>query len=326
MLPHLDKAEKRALYEALKREQEEEELRHFQPDYPVEMLRRPPDHTGGYSAPASRAAPRQEEPRTSQRERASGSTEPPPPKGVLPEPVRKKRLEEFRRRLYDAAVDRRGRLRPSEASDIPRGDQELCKHPFEKLVWGANQAAHWANCRECKLHKVLYYSHDHGALVVEEPPVEAHEVHLMSNCDIILDTGCRTAVAGEAWHAQFQQELQKRGLEFDTVEHEEVFRFGAGKPVLSTEAHVYPVQLGGDGPLSYLRLAVVRKTTGDDRVGLCPALVGPSEMRRWGVKMDFAEQTLQLGDGGDSPWRRTRYSATRHPGARLRRPRTVADP
>ena len=32
------------------------------------------------------------------------------------------------------------------------------------------------------------------------------------------------------------------------MSHEEVFRFGAGKPVLSTEAHIYPVAIGERGP------------------------------------------------------------------------------
>ena len=36
--------------------------------------------------------------------------------------------------------------------------------------------------------------------------------------------------------------------------------------MLSTEAVVYPVQLGMEGPLSYLRLAVVRRTRDDDRM------------------------------------------------------------
>ena len=49
--------------------------------------------------------------------------------------------------------------------------------------------------------------------------------------------------------------LDDKGLHYETVQHEEIFRFGAGKPVLSTEAVVYPVQLGMEGPLSYLRLA-----------------------------------------------------------------------
>ena len=81
--------------------------------------------------------------------------------------------------------------------------------------------------------------------------------------------------------------------------------------MLSTEAVVYPVQLGMEGPLSYLRLAVVRRTRDDDHVAHCPALVGPSEMKRWGVVLNFSDGTMQIGEG--TTWKPTRFSSTRHP-------------
>ena len=274
MLPYLDKEEKRQLYQALKREQEEEELRHFRHDYDRETVRRSADRKGGYSA--AKAAPR---PSTAASD-ARGSAEPPPARSEnqMPEPVRRKKLKEFRWHLYEASLDHKGRCKPSEASDFPtKREQETCKHPFERLAWGANGEAHWASCRACGLKKVLYYSRVHGALAAEAHQVEedVHATYVINSDDIILDTGCRTAVAGEEWHHRFQQMLDAKGLRYETVEHEEIFRFGAGKPVLSTEAVVYPVQLGADGPLSYLRLAVVRRTRDDDRVAHCPALVSP---------------------------------------------------
>ena len=56
---------------------------------------------------------------------------------------------------------------------------------------------------------------------------DIHATYVINSDDIILDTGCRTAVAGEEWHHRFQQMLDAKGLRYETVEHEEIFRFGA---------------------------------------------------------------------------------------------------
>ena len=125
--------------------------------------------------------------------------------------------------------------------------------------------------------------------------------------DLILDTGCRTAVAGLQWQERFQRHLKSLGLEWNTVEHEEIFRFGAGRPVLSTEAKIYPVWIGG--MKSWLRLAVVESEK-DPRVAECPALAGPSELARWGVCMDFAKQGISINGGS---WQTLRLSPSRHP-------------
>ena len=82
-----------------------------------------------------------------------------------------------------------------------------------------------------------------------------------------MDTGCRTAVAGQRWHERYQSHLRALGLQWLSVEHEEVFRFGAGRPVLSTEAKIYPIWVG-ETP-SWLRLAVVESEK-DSRVAECP--------------------------------------------------------
>ena len=205
MLPYLDKEEKRQLYRALKREQEEEELKHFRHDYDREMVKRSGDRKGGYSAAA--AAPRS----STAASDARGSAEPPPP---MPEPVRKKKLKEFRWHLYEASLDQKGRCKPSEASDFPiNKDQEVCKHPFERLAWSANQSAHWASCRACGLEKVLYYSHEHGALAAETHQVDEdiNATYIVNSDDIILDTGCRTAVAGESGTTDFNRCSAQKG-------------------------------------------------------------------------------------------------------------------
>ena len=44
---------------------------------------------------------------------------------------------------------------------------------------------------------------------------EHREVHLvvMRPGEAMIDTGCRTAVAGDQWHEDMRQELRNRGLE-----------------------------------------------------------------------------------------------------------------
>ena len=242
ILPHLGKGEKKQLLRQLQAGQDEEAVMQAMAASSASMKR--DDHRRSYGVP----------------ERGRGSTSGTTggassggggdPDAVvaakdLPAPVRKKRVEEFRRSLYENALDRRGQLRLSDASDVPRGAQEVCPHRYEDLQWGANASAEWANCRGCKLRKVLYYSSLHGALMEgAEPCLDGL---------IILDTGCRTAVAGKEWHDTYCRLL--RGLQCRVTEHEEVFRFGAGQPVLSTEARIYPIELGSQR--SWLRLAVV---------------------------------------------------------------------
>ena len=163
ILPHLTKQEKKDLYKKLKKEQEEEAASYLDPHLNAEKLKRVERRTSGYSAMGTgRARPKE----TASPARASGTarssrdaekpkeSEPPASvaSGELPEPVRKKRLAEFR---WDSSLDRKGRARPSEASGFPTPEQEQCRHDWADLRWGANGAAHWANCRACGLKKVL---------------------------------------------------------------------------------------------------------------------------------------------------------------------------
>ena len=297
ILPHMSKDEKRRLYKELKAERDREAARYLDQHQTAEKLKRTDKrHDGGYKAASSSTTPAPEPASTSD----------------LPEPVRRKRLKQFRKDLYDGALDRKGRVRPSEASELPTPEQEKCPHPWQSLRWGANGAAHWASCKACKLKKVLYYSMDHGALtaetVLEEDPMDVwmleHAAH-----KVILDSGCRAAVAGAKWHVKMRQALDQRDLPYEVLEHEETFRFGAGAPVLSTEAGLYPVVLGGTGIRSWLRVAVVDDTKQDPRISNCLALVGPSELARWKVTMDFAKGMTVI-DGCSTP---TELSPTRHP-------------
>ena len=287
MLPHMSKQEKKELYRKLKADEEAEAMKNY-PDYTHEDVKRRESKQHGYSAPKARAAP----------EAASSSAGPPPAVGELPEPVRKRRMQEFRWRLYEGALNRKGGVKPSEASSFPlTPQQEQCLHPFKQLTWRGNGAAHWCNCRGCGLKKVLYYSMDHGSLVSQiYEESTTFEATLAEKGEVILDSGCRTAVAGQRWHQEFQDRLRSLAFKWHTVEHDEIFRFGAGAPIQSTRAHLYPVCPGGGTMRSWLRLAVVDRTSQDDRVQFCPALVGPSEMARWKVQLDFGAKELQLGN------------------------------
>ena len=297
ILPYMSKDEKRGLYKELKAERDCEAARHLDQHQTAEKLRRSDKrHDGGYKAASSSTTPAPEPASTSD----------------LPEPFRRKRLKQFRRDLCEGALDRKGRVRPSEASELPTPEQERCHHPWQSLRRGANGAAHWASCKDCKLKKVLYYSVDHGALtaenVLDEAPMDVwmleHAAH-----KVILDSGRRTAVAGAKWHVKMRQALGQRDLPYEVLEREETFRFGAGAPVLSTEAGLYPVVLGGTGIRSWLRVAVVDDTKQDPRISNCPALVGPLELARWKVTMDFAKGMTVI-NGCSAP---TELSPTRHP-------------
>ena len=305
ILPHLTRDEKRALLMQLLEDEEDEAARHVPrlEEFPK------PRRKGGYPAePRSLAASSKSRAAPSSAASAAGSE--PPSNDDMPLAVKKKRLEEFRRQLYHNALTSKGRLRLSEASDVPNGAQDQCTHDYSLLKWGANGSAHWADCTNCRLKKVLYWSKMHGSLMVDQEPDEVPDslvAGLPPTMDLIMDTGCRTAVAGKRWHDRYQTWLRERNLMWNTVEHEEVFRFGAGRPVLSVEAHLYPVCIGK--LKSWMRLAVVESEK-DPRVADCPALAGPSELSRWGVRMDFARQSISIGQ---DDWQKIRLSPSRHP-------------
>ncbi|CAL1157114.1 unnamed protein product [Cladocopium goreaui] len=310
ILPNMSKEEKKMLYKQLKKEREEDALKLFEKDPPATAstkLKRPDRRRDGYSAATMPTSS------TGRSLRKDEVEEPPDQEEKIPVGVKKKRMEKFRRQLYEAARNRKGKIVPSEASDLPNADQEQCSHPYERLLWGANLHAHWANCKDCKLRKVLYYSVMHGAMTSDQcshalnQEHEAYQANVLAPGHVILDTGCRTAVAGRKWHEALQSLMLKKGLPFHKTNHEEVYRFGAGAPVLSTEAFLYAVQIYDHK--SWVRIAVVDNTPDDNRVAECPGLVGPAELARWKVQIDFAK--LQVAIHGK--WQPTVLSPSRHP-------------
>jgi len=310
ILPNMSKEEKKMLYKQLKKEREEDALKLFEKDPPATAstkLKRPDRRRDGYSAATMPTSS------TGRSLRKDEVEEPPDQEEKIPVGVKKKRMEKFRRQLYEATRNRKGKIVPSEASDLPNADQEQCSHPYERLLWGANLHAHWANCKDCKLRKVLYYSVMHGAMTSDQcshalnQEHEAYQANVLAPGHVILDTGCRTAVAGRKWHEALQSLMLKKGLPFHKTNHEEVYRFGAGAPVLSTEAFLYAVQIYDHK--SWVRIAVVDNTPDDNRVAECPGLVGPAELARWKVQIDFAK--LQVAIHGK--WQPTVLSPSRHP-------------
>ena len=125
ILPYMSREEKKQLYKKLKEERDEEASWQLFKKGTPEKVSRPDKKKEGYTAASSSTTPAPE----------------PAAVSTLPEPVRKKRLKEFRRALYEGALDRKGRVKPSEASELPTPEQDRCKHPWEKLRWGANGAA-----------------------------------------------------------------------------------------------------------------------------------------------------------------------------------------
>jgi hypothetical protein len=199
-LPHMDKAEKRELYKALKAEQEtiaEETVQQAPPT--SDKLKRANQRAGGYRATAS----------SSSAPAAPTAAAPQEPQKDVPAAVRKKQLATFRRTLFENSLSRRGHVKPSQASEYPTAEQEACPHSFDDLRWGANNSAHWAHCKRCKLKRVLYYSMDHGAMMVGEDLQEVYNMGpSLSPGEVIVDTGCRTSVAGCAWHKMHQAAIR----------------------------------------------------------------------------------------------------------------------
>ena len=224
-----------------------------------------------------------------------------PPSTELPKAVKAAQLERFRRALYEERTDRRGRLIPSEAAPSQNEEQRACPHPWNRLRWYANSSGHYARCRACDLKHVLYWHERHGSFVTSE-----QEFLPKAGLLAIADSGCRTAVGGAQWHARFQDALKQCGMKWLEVSESEWFKFGAGEPVKSTRAYIYPV--GIHGIPSYLRMSEVGGDASD-----CPGLVGPSDMSRWKVVFKFGTKEVDAM-GVTRPMVLT---STRHPGLDL---------
>ena len=314
-VPFMSNSERKALMRRLKKEEEAQRPREEEPSVEdIQRLRRSEDlkrteglmsevNLRGYASEGERWAHR-----TSGGARASTDVAPgrslttlTPPTKELPEPVKKRQLDEFRWNLYNERIHK-GRLVPSEAAPLPNQEQKACPHPWNRLRWSANQHGHFARCRACDLKNVLCWHERHGSYVADG------NQEFLPKCSIlaIADSGCKTAVGGEQWHRRFQQALMERGLTWTTVEEKEVFKFGAGEPCRSAQAHVYPIGLHGHN--SYLRMSEVGGDAAD-----CPGLVGPADLSRWRVCFKFGEKMLEAM-GVVRPMVLT---TTRHPGLDL---------
>ena len=304
LLPHLEKEDRRHLRELLQAEEVlEERFRSQDRGTGSEQLPVPPQKE--IEAPGRRLTTLK------------------PPTDELPAAVHKRQLEEFRRALFDERVSRKGKLRPSEGAAMPNDAQRECPHPWNRLRWSANQYGHFARCRACDLKNVLCWNERHGSFVANvghrDLPVEdarsvpmAHEAfevqEFLPQHGILAigDSGCKTAVGGVEWHGRFQEALRQKGMKWSTVKEAETFKFGAGAPIKSTHACIYPVGLHGVN--SYLRMSVVEEDASD-----CPGLVGPADMSRWKVSFNFGAKTISAM-GSTQPMTLT---TTRHPGLNL---------
>ena len=141
ILPNLTKAEKRSLLKQLLNEEEEEAAQYVPPTEEFPVQRRRGHHQAEPARGAtskSRAAPKSPSLAATSSPSLAASSSAGPSTEDVPLPVKKKRLEEFRRQLYSNALNVRGKIMLSEASDIPRGEQEACTHDYSLLKWRAN--------------------------------------------------------------------------------------------------------------------------------------------------------------------------------------------
>ena len=122
----------------------------------------------------------------------------------------------------------------------------------------------------------------------------------------IADSGCRNAVGGVHWHRHYQKKLDELGIPWTKVTEKEVYKFGAGAPIISREACLYPALIHGTPDV--IRMSVV---AGGGEA--CPGLVGPGELSRWKAVFRFADRELEL----NGQTRSMQLTATRHPGINL---------
>ena len=122
----------------------------------------------------------------------------------------------------------------------------------------------------------------------------------------IADSGCRNAVGGTHWHHHYQKMLDEHQIPWSKIPEREVYKFGAGAPIVSHEACLYPVKIHG-------KMDIVRMSVVGEGGQACPGLIGPGELSRWGAVFRFADRKLEL-NGEARPMQLT---ATRHPGINL---------
>ena len=96
-------------------------------------------------------------------------------------------------------------------------EQAFCKHPYAYMKWGANDKSAYASCLECGLKtRILYNRRD---VFISEAEDVANSVRMTLTPGLVMiETGCRAAVDGKAWHQGLQkasegagQKLSQRG-------------------------------------------------------------------------------------------------------------------
>ena len=138
---------------------------------------------------------------------------------------------------------------------------------------------------------------------------EANHVHYIQAQKpglAIADSGCRNSVGGEAWHEHLQSALKAHGIPWLEIPEKEVYKFGAGAPITSTTACLYPVLIHGTPDV--IRMSVVGKGG-----STCPGLIGPGELSRWNAVFHFKDKEMEL----NGVKKEMRLTATRHPGVEL---------
>ena len=140
----------------------------------------------------------------------------------------------------------------------------------------------------------------------EEPQSNVHFIQAQKPGLAIADSGCRNSVGGEAWHQHFQQALREHGIPWSEVAEKEVYKFGAGAPIVSKTACLYPVLVHGHPD-------IVRMSTVGGGGASCPGLIGPGELSRWNAVFHFKEKQMEL----NGVKKEMRLTATRHPGIEL---------
>ena len=141
------------------------------------------------------------------------------------------------------------------------------------------------------------------------PVSDIHEegfIQVQKASMVIADSGCRNSVGGELWHDRYQKMLKSLGLPWKEVEEHEVYRFGAGEPIVSQTAYLYPVQI--HGKCDIIRMSKV----GSDGRG-CPGLIGPGELSRWNAVFLFGTKEIEL----NGQRKTMKLTMTRHPGVDL---------
>eukprot|EP00434_Breviolum_minutum_P025436 symbB.v1.2.022474.t1/scaffold1996.1/size93170/9 len=315
-LPEMSKDEKKKLKEALQRDEEAEAWRSMERHRLLteEMDQESRHGVGGYHHAPMRGVSRGQDDQRPIIPKAKPLLQ--PPKGDKPRPVKERELQELFREAWTANGD--GHQARCKVCDLKNviyfstrhgvlmvSNEDEDEERVRKMIHVPPSPAP-SNIRV----KVKYVR---GCVEFQDVSFEeigVHDLHCRITKDldgnVIEDSGCRNAVGGLWWHNAFQNYLRERKLPFERLEEREVYRFGAGEPVVSTVAYIYPV--GIHGKPDVVRISVVEK-----EAIACPGLIGPSELQRWNAVFKFATKEMQLQD----VVKPMKLTSTRHPGIDL---------